>query len=168
MTEELKKKMAEGRAKAKLAKTAVLDPPIQSDLKQELDDFKQEVRKQNDSILGILEKIVNKDEPVAPLAPVEEKTEESIVDLSPKQKEIFEYYFDITDGFKAWYDVNNNIFTIEVPMNMSNTNEAYRALYKQDLRSKKVDSNNILGSIKEWCILVASNLKYERRIRLKN
>jgi hypothetical protein len=141
-----------------------------NDLKKELDDFKLEVKEQNSQILDILEKIVNKDEPVAPLTePVlDNKQEEAVVELTPKQQEIFEYYFDPADGFKAWYDVNNNLFTIEVPMKLSNTTEAYRALYKQDLRSKKVDQNNILGSIKEYCILVANNLKYERRIRFKN
>jgi hypothetical protein len=40
-------------------------------------------------------------------------------------------------------------------------------MYKQDLRSKKVDQNNILGSIDRWCRAVALNLGYNRKISLK-
>lgn len=136
-------------------------------LKKEMDDFKEEVKKTNDKILGALESIINKDEKPDILPEKPEEKESEIAKLTEKQREIFEHYFDPTDGFEAWYDINKNIFTINVPMKMSNTTPAYQSYYKQDLRSKKVDPNDILGSIKKWCELVASNLKYERRIRLK-
>jgi len=140
-------------------------------LKKELDAFKVEVRESNDKILDALEKVVNKEDskPDLPdfLKPKEVKEDEEIIELTAKQKEIFEYYLDPSDGFKAWYDLNKNIFTIEVPMTLSNTTPAYRTMYKQDLRSKKVDQNDILGSIKNWCIAVAGNIKYEKRIKLK-
>jgi hypothetical protein len=137
-------------------------------LKKDMDDFKKETRETNERIFGLLEKIVNKDPEPDILPLVEEKQESEIVELNAQQKAIFDHFFDsVNDGFKAWYDINKNIFTIEVPMSLSNTTPAYRALYKQDLRSKKVDSNDILGSIKNWCTLVAQNLRYERRIRLK-
>jgi hypothetical protein len=136
-------------------------------LKKKMDEFREETKQTNDRIFGLLEKIVNKDEEPDILPEMPDKDEEEIKELTQPQQTIFEHFFDPRDGFKAWYDINKNIFTIEVPMSLSNTTPAYRALYKQDLRSKKVDSNDILGSIKNWCILVAQNLKYERRIRLK-
>jgi hypothetical protein len=136
-------------------------------LKKEMDDFKRETKETNDRIFGLLEKIVNKDPEPDILPILDEKQESEIVELTTQQRTVFEHFFDPRDGFKAWYDIGKNIFTIEVPMSMSNTTPAYRALYKQDLRSKKVDSNDILGSIKNWCILVAQNLQYNRRISLK-
>jgi len=156
MTEEQKQKMAEGRAKAK-----------ENVPKSELEQFKEETNKKIDKILGAVEGLLNKDERPDILPEKVEEEESEIAKLTPKQREIFEHYFDPTDGFEAWYDINKNIFTINVPMKMSNTTPAYQSYYKQDLRSKKVDPNDILGSIKKWCELVAQNLKYERRIRLK-
>jgi hypothetical protein len=157
MTEEQKAKMKAGRDAKKLEVVSVED----------FNSFKEETKKTNETILNALESLLNKDPKKEILEPVEEKTESEIVPLTAKQKEVFDYYFAETDGFTSWYDINKNIFTIEVPMALSNTTPAYRALYKRDLRSKKVDSNDILGSIKAWCILVAQNLKYEKRIRLK-
>ena len=136
-------------------------------LEKDFKEFKDEVKEQNDKVLGLLEKVINKDPEPSIIPEIKEDSTPDISDLNEKQDSIFKHYFDPVDGFKAWYDVNNNIFTIEVPMSLSNTTPAYQTLYKQDLRSKKVDQNNILGSMKAWCELVASNLKYERRIRLK-
>jgi hypothetical protein len=167
MTEEQKAKMKAGRDAKKLENQTSPVEQVGVVSAEEFTSFKEEVKKTNETILGALESLLNKDPKPEILPPIEEKTESEIVNLTEKQKEIFEYYFDPTDGFKAWYDINKNIFTIEVPMALSNTTPAYRALYHQDLRSKKVDSNDILGSIKGWCALVAQNLKYERRIRLK-
>jgi len=170
MTEEQKARMAAGREAARLKRSEGVGLAQGDDkvvAKDDFEQFKNEVRETNDKIFGLLEKIVNKD-PEPEILPVEEEKQESeVVELTHQQRTIFEHYFDPTDGFKAWYDINKNIFTIEVPMKLSNTTPAYQTLYKQDLRSKKVDQNNILGSIKAWCELVAQNLKYERRVRLK-
>lgn len=136
-------------------------------LKKDMDEFKKETKETNTKILGALESIMNKDEKVEPITEEEPKVESEILELTKQQRDIFEYYFDPADGFTANYDINLNVFTINVPMKLSNVSDAHKALYKVDLRSKKVDSNNILGSIKAWCILVAQNLKYERRIKLK-
>ncbi len=143
-------------------------------LKKELEEFKQTVKGQNDQILSVLETLINKSKPDVKtmdnsdlLEPKKVAVEDEVQQLTGKQRELFERYFDPIDGFKAWYNVNSNIFTIEVPMNLSNMIDASRVLYKQDLRSKKVDQNNILGSIDQWCKLVAQNLKYNRQIRLK-
>lgn len=136
-------------------------------LKKEMDDFKKETRATNSKILGALESILNKDEKKAPVTEEEVKKDSEILPLNKQQREIFEYYFDPADGFDANYDINLNIFTIEVPEKFTNVTPAHKALYKKDLRSKKVDQNNILGSMKAWCILVQQNLKYEPRIKLK-
>jgi seryl-tRNA synthetase len=143
-------------------------------LEKDLESFKAEQSEKTNQILGILETLVNKDKEVGQTLDnkdlLEEKkiaVEEEIQELTGKQRELFERYFDPIDGFKAWYNVNTNIFTIEVPMKLSNMIEAQRTLYKQDLRSKKVDQNNILGSIDQWCKMVCANLKYNRQIRLK-
>jgi len=136
-------------------------------LKKDMDEFKEETRKTNTKILGALESIMNDDKKVEPITEKEEETEEEIVKLTKQQRDIFEHYFDPADDFTAWYDINLNIFTIQVPVKLSNVSEAHKALYKNDLRSKKVDPNNILGSMKHWCTLVAQNLKYEKRIKLK-
>jgi len=142
-------------------------------LKKELDEFRENQNAKTDKILGILETIVNKEGVKKPidnsdlLETPKVKVEEEIQSLTGKQRELFERYFDPNDGFKAWYNLNENIFTIEVPMTLSNMIDAQKILYKQDLRSKKVDQNNILGSIDQWCKLVCQNLNYDKRIKLK-
>lgn len=168
MSEEQKEKMRLGREQAKLKKVEE-----QGGIKEEFEEFKKKTEEQNNQILGILETLVNKDKDTKTIDTTDLLTtkkvplEEEVQALSGKQKELFERYFDPADGFKAWYNVNENLFTIEVPMSLSNTSEAHRTLYRQDLRVKKVDQNNILGSIDAYCKLVCSNLKYNRNIRLK-
>ena len=158
MTDEQKQALKEGRENAR---------------NKELNEFKVEQREMNDKILGVLETLVNKDKAIGQTLIKEKEVvtqvpvAEELQALTGKQLASFEKYFDQTDGFKAWYNVNTNVFTIEVPLKFSNTTPAYRVLYKQDLRSKRVDQNNILGSIDNWCMMVAKNLKYNRQIKLK-
>lgn len=188
MTEEHKQKIAEGREKAKLERTVGFQTPgsvetnekpikkiNEVDIREELNQFKEESNKKTNQIFSLLEQLLNKDKKIGdtneidPLLIDEPKVpeEDEIQQLNGKQLAIFEKYFAIDDGFKAWYNVNSNIFTIEVPMALSNTTEAHRVLYKQDLRSRKVDQNNVLASIDQWCRLVASNLKYNKQFKLK-
>jgi gas vesicle protein len=181
MSEEQKEKMRLGREAAKLAKNignevkeinkdSVESTPSVST--REFEQFKNEQKEHNNTVLNILEKLVNKDKQVGETLneTIEEEKvpiEDEIQPLSARQQELFEKYFDPTDGFKAWYNVNTNIFTVEVPMALSNMIDAQRQMYKQDLRSKKVDQNNILGSIDQWCRIICQNLKYNRLIKLK-
>jgi hypothetical protein len=164
MTEEQKAKMAAGREAAKLAK---------QEPNKDLEEFKAEQRETNNKILSVLETLVNKDKVIGQTLEADLLEETKVpeeVELQPlagKQLVIFQKYFDEKDGFKAWYNVNQSIFTIEVPMKLSNMIDANRIMYKQDLRSKKVDQNNILGSIDRWCRAVALNLSYNRKISLK-
>jgi hypothetical protein len=173
MTEELKQKMKEGREKKKLERVATESAP--QDLREDLETFKKESAKKTEQIFGLLEQLLNKDKKIGqslevdPLLMDDPKVavEDEIQELSGKQLLVFQKYFAAEDGFKAWYNVNENIFTIEVPMTLSNTTEAHRVLYKQDLRSRKVDQNNVLASMDQWCRLVAQNLKYNKLIKLK-
>jgi hypothetical protein len=164
MTDEQKAKMAAGREAAKLAK---------QEPNKDLEEFKAEQRETNNKILSVLETLVNKDKVIGQTMEADLLEETKVpeeVELQPltgKQLVIFQKYFDEKDGFKAWYNVNQSIFTIEVPMKLSNMIDAHRIMYKQDLRSKKVDQNNILGSIDRWCRAVALNLSYNRKISLK-
>jgi len=164
LSQEQNDKMAAGREAAKLAK---------QEPNKDLEEFKAEQRAHNDKVLGILEGLVNKDKVIGQTmeADLLEETkvpvETELQPLSGKQLVIFQKYFDEKDGFKAWYNVNESIFTIEVPMKLSNMISAHRIMYKQDLRSKKVDQNNILGSIDRWCRAVALQLQYNRKISLK-
>lgn len=165
MTEEQKAKMAAGRAK-KEVKTP-------DTIREDFEKFKEETTATNNKMLSILETLVNKDNFTKPMD-IAKMTEvpkvpagEEIRMLEGKQREVFENYFSVEDGFRAWYNVNENIFTIEVPMKLSNMIEAQRTMYKQDLRSKKVDQNNVLGSIDQWCRLVMQNIKYNKQIKLK-
>jgi len=89
------------------------------------------------------------------------------VQLKPEYKAVFDKYFDETDGFIGSYDELNSMFTVEVPLTLSNMVDASQKFYGKDLRSKRVDQNDILGSIDNWCEKVAKNLKYNRKINLK-
>jgi len=163
-------------------------------LKKEMDEFKTDVGQKFDTVKNLLEEIVNKDKVpnvvritpetmenstynpapkpqavVNSIEPIVEKKPEPVreIALTPEQQAIFEKYFDPADGFKATYNVIESIFTIIVPLPLSNANEAYLSYYKQDIRPIKVDQNNPLGSIERWCALVTQNLQYNRKIRVK-
>lgn len=97
--------------------------------------------------------------------------------LPPQYKQIFEKYFDPTDGFTARLtfpevDEKNKetggiTFTIFVPPKFSNAGEAYLKMYKVDLRSRALQPSNIAAGIDEWCKAVAKNLHYNRNIKTK-
>ncbi len=146
-------------------------------LKKELEEFKADVGQKFDTVKGLLENLVNKDKAANVLRVNKEDTTaiqstpvasaSSDVRLTSEQQTIFEKYFDPADGFTASYNILESIFTISVPLSLSNADNAYKQYYKKDLRSKKVDQNNPLGSIDAYCALVAQNLKYDKKIKIK-
>lgn len=153
-------------------------------LKKELDEFKTDVGGKFDTVKNLLEEIVNKDtkqneersvtpanvevidKEKAPEATVEAPKAQN-VPLTPEQTLIFEKYFDPEDGFTAEYNIDESVFIINVPLNLSNADDAYKKYYKKDVRVKKVDQNNITGSMEEYCKLVTKQLNYNRKIRVK-
>jgi len=142
-------------------------------VKEDFEDFKK-------SVVGILENISNKlnNEPERKvmMATSPEKTDagsisnspsnEPVVhNLIPEYQVIFEKYFDMDDGFKGMIKGVN--FKIEVPLKLSNAQEAHKTFYKNDIRHIVLDGHDIEGSIEKYCKLVANNLKYKRNIKLK-
>lgn len=97
--------------------------------------------------------------------------------LLPHYQKVFEKYFDPEDGFTARMSFpeidekgNENggiTFTIFVPMKFSNTDDGYRKMHKEDLRTRALLAHNIAKGIDEWCKAVANNLKYNRNLRTK-
>lgn len=97
--------------------------------------------------------------------------------LPPQYKQIFEKYFDPTDGFTARLtfpevDEKNKetggiTFTIFVPEKFSNAGPAYLKMYKVDLRSRALQPSNIAAGIDEWCKAVSKNLHYNKNIKTK-
>jgi hypothetical protein len=134
-------------------------------LKKDLDEFKTEV-------LGLLKKLLPEDggaqkqvEPKSQEPNVEKKQSTA---LPSNYQAIFEEYFDIKDGFEAEISYDDNIsFTIIVPMKFSNASEAWKTYYKVDKRMKVLKQGNIEGGIKDWCILVAKNLRYNKDLQTK-
>ena len=97
--------------------------------------------------------------------------------LPPQYQKVFEKYFDEDDGFTAritFPDVDDKgnetggiTFTIFVPEKFTNTSDAYRKMYKQDLRTRALQPHNIVKGIEEWCKLVARNLRYNKQLKTK-
>ena len=138
-------------------------------LKKELREFKSEM-------LEMVNKIIEAKEGVAPIKTVETiKVDEggaqevgTSTTLPANYQFIFEEYFDPADGFTAEMSFENNIeFTINVPIKFSNASEAHLTLYKKDRRVKVLQQGDIEGGIKEYCILVAKNLKYDKSLLTK-
>ena len=142
--------------------------------KKDFDGFKE-------SVVGILENISNKlnSEPerkVMMATAGEKKTDagsvsalpsnEPVMDnLIPEYRMIFDKYFDGEDGFKA--ELKGINFKIEVPLKLSNAQDAHKTFYKNDIRMKVLDGHDIEGSMEKYCKMVASNLNYKRNIKLK-
>jgi len=136
-------------------------------LKKEMDDFKKEQTEHNNLVVEMLGKLVEKDKTVIQEKPVETPKVEQSFDLPESYRVVFEKYFDTADGFTAAYDNIESLFIINVPLKLSNLTSAHKDFYKKDERVKKVDQNNILGSIDAYCQLVAQNLKYNKKFSLK-
>lgn len=168
MTEEHKAKLKEGRERAKREKQSQF---------VSVDDFNSF----KTSVVGILENISNKlntpQEPdrrvVMATAPEKAKdipkntpsNEEVVHNLSPRHEQIFDKYFDREDGFKGM--LNGVSFKIEVPLSLSNAQEAHLAYYGRDIRHKIMDGHDLDGSIEKYCKLVCQNLNYKRNVKLK-
>lgn len=97
--------------------------------------------------------------------------------LPPQYQKVFEKYFDPTDGFTARLtfpevdeqgrETGGITFTIVVPLKLSNTDDGYRKMYKQDLRTRALQPHAISKGIEEWCAAVSRNLKYNKNLRTK-
>ena len=130
-------------------------------LKKDLDEFKTEV-------LGLLKKLLPEDGGAQKQEPEPETKKQQSTALPTNYQVIFEEYFDIKDGFEAEISYDDNIsFTIIVPMKFSNASEAWKKYYKVDKRMKVLKQGNIEGGIKDWCVLVAKNLRYNKDLQTK-
>jgi hypothetical protein len=69
------------------------------------------------------------------------------------------------DGFKGM--LKGVSFKIEVPVKLSNAQEAHLKFYKCDIRHKILDGHDLENSLESYCKLVAQNLHYKRNIKLK-
>lgn len=97
--------------------------------------------------------------------------------LPAQYQRIFEKYFDPTDGFEARLnfpeidergrETGGITFTVVVPEKFSNTQEAYKKFYKNDLRTRALRPDGIAKGIDDWCRLVSRNLKYNRNAAMK-
>ena len=103
--------------------------------------------------------------PVAIQTPQSASAEASNYTLNPAYQAIFEEYFDPADGFEARLEYP--YFTIFVPEKFSNADPAWRKYYKVDSRLKFLKHDNIEGGMRDWCKLVAANLKYDKNIKTK-
>jgi hypothetical protein len=131
-------------------------------LKKDLDEFKTEV-------LGLIKKLLPEDGGAQKQEePKNQESEKKPTALPSNYQTIFEEYFDIKDGFEAEISYDDNIsFTIIVPMKFSNASEAWKTYYKVDKRMKVLKQGNIEGGIKDWCVLVAKNLRYNKDLQTK-
>lgn len=170
MTDEHKAKLKEAREKAKAEREAKFVS------KADFDGFKT-------SVVGILENISNKlnstPERTVMMATEPEKVNAGAVShtnsaepvvhnldaVSPAYQAIFDKYFDMVDGFKAMLKGVN--FKIEVPLHLSNAQQAHKDYYKNDIRHKVLDGHDIEGTMERYCKLVAHNLNYQKNIKLK-
>lgn len=85
--------------------------------------------------------------------------------LNPAYQAIFDEYFDPADGFEGRLEYP--YFSIIVPSKFSNADPAWRKYYKTDTRLKFLKHDNIEGGMRDWCKLVASNLKYNKHVKTK-
>lgn len=164
--------MAKRKRRAKGKKDSPTEGPSQFVTKEEFDK----------SMSGILDAIKNIGTPVpAPagrafsvtqpesqepkLRGDEASAKNSNYTLNPAHQAIFEEYFDPEDGFVGRLEYP--YFTIIVPMKFSNADAAWQKYYKVDSRMKFLKHDNIEGGLRDWCKMVATNLKYDRHKKLK-
>ena len=138
----------------------VVDPTVVS--KAEFDGFKNQVDDNFTKIIGLLQ---DKKESAGVAKAVPSVAAEVKVPLT--HEEVFSKYFDREDGFDCEIDVLENTFTIIVPPKHSNASPAHKEYYPVDKRLIKMDNNNPLGTVEEYCSRVARNLRYDKSIKTK-
>jgi len=148
--------------------------------KAEFDNFKKQQEIVQTKMLGLLEGMSTpKGAECAPAPKVDGAVTTDFNNdyLPPQYRQVFEKYFDPTDGFTARLifpeidDKGNErggiTFTIFVPLELSNTDDGYRKMYKQDLRSRALQPHSIAKGIEEYCKAVAKNLHYNKDLKRK-
>jgi hypothetical protein len=150
--------------------------------KAEFERFRNEQEKIQNKMLALLEKSVEPATTVSPVVKGEAPSGAATTDfnndyLPPQYRQVFEKYFDPKDGFTARLifpeidDKGNErggiTFTIFVPLELSNTDDGYRKMYKQDLRSRALQPHSIAKGIEEYCKAVAKNLHYNKDLKRK-
>lgn len=151
-----------------------------AELSSELNKFKEDVDNKFNRILDVMEaKITPENKPIESRAfsvttPEQENklirkneasAEASNYALNPAYQRIFEEYFDSQDGFTA--RLHGVYFTIIVPKEFSNADEAWKKFYKEDTRMKALKPDRIEEEMRDWCKMVARNLKYDKKVKLK-
>lgn len=140
----------------------------------DFEKFKQEVNENQTKILDILEKMGSSSKKVvgeSDSASFENSS--GLIDshLPVQYKVIFEKYFDPDDGFEAKLVFPESggaiMFSISVPLKISNATQAHKDFYKKDTRDKALSPSDIAGGIEKWCKLVAKNLNYNRNLKRK-
>ncbi len=151
--------------------------------KTEFDSFRSETQASLKAVLDAIEAKSVAPAPVTTQVRAESKQDAVAADpytngyLPQQYQNVFEKYFDPTDGFTArltFPEVNDQgqetggiNFTIFVPLKLSNTDDGYRKMYKQDLRTRALLPHNIAKGIDDWCKAVANNLKYNKVTKRK-
>src|SRR3990167_6304899 len=138
-------------------------PPSDFVGKQEFEEFKSQTSKNTLDILEAI-KAISQPTPVVNVGPTptaaDASAERSNYTLGSVHQAIFEEYFDPEDGFTARFDYP--YFSIIVPDKFSNADPAWKKYYKVDTRLKFIKYDNVEGGIRDWCKLVAANLKYDK------
>ncbi len=130
--------------------------------------FKTESNAKADQILSIL--LAKGKEESLPDEPDDDPiihSETTVSEIPKEHEEIFSKYFDRKDGFDAEIDILESTFSIIVPPKFSNASPAHAKFYQVDKRLIKMDNNNPLGTVEEYCMRVAKNLRYDRAIKTK-
>lgn len=133
----------------------VADPTAVS--KEEFEAYKKESSAKLDKMLTLLQEAKSEPEP--------QVVSESKVPHT--HEEMFAKYFDREDGFNCEVDTLENTFSIIVPPKFSNASPAHKDFYKVDKRMIKMDANNPLGTVEEWCVRVSKNLRYDKAVKTK-
>ena len=130
------------------------------ELESNLKKYQEETENKLNRILNLLDK----PETVSAVAtePETSPVDMPVGNLPDQFKAVFTKYFDPTDGFTAEYDPIENTFDIIVPAKFSNAVPANLEFYKTDVRRKKLEATNPLGTIDAWCKKVVANLKYDK------
>lgn len=150
--------------------------------KQEFESFKEENSKTQLEILKAIENlgkpsdsasngrvfsVTKPEQPERKMTEADAGPQDPRSTLTPEQQAIFEEYFDPADGFTASFKYP--YFSILVPDKFSNADAAWKKYYAKtgDVRVKFLRYDNLEGGMRDWCKMVAGNIKYNKNVRTK-
>ena len=141
--------------------------PLQSSPNEPQFATRSEVSALTDIVSKLVDKLDKKGDPVAALVESKDDHEAAPIDthVPPEWRKLVDEILGTEFGINVSYPNNGSgfLFKVVVPESKSNMNQAYREMYKVDVRTKAVPYSEGVEGIRKFIELVKKNLANSKK-----